>query len=211
MDPFTKRFIIVTAITVVFLIMKYYFQNVRKYKSSYKTIPKIIDNQIKKSNVDIAKFETIDHNIDTGIINNILEIIEDKTWIIVDKTITDEIFEITFSPDMDIFIKIHCNLRKQELEYSSWYEKMKKFRVETSLKLLNSFRRELEITIANNGINPFLEIKKEIGAGAFKRWNEFTHRMIIESKKTKEQVLEELKKYGLKEEIAIKFIALYYD
>jgi ribosomal protein S10 len=56
-----------------------------------------------------------------------------------------------------------------------------------------------------------LEIKKEIGAGAFKRWNEFTHRMIIESKKTKEQVLEELKKYGLKEEIAIKFIALYYD
>jgi hypothetical protein len=60
-----------------------------------------------------------------------------------------------------------------------------------------------------NRIDLEKEIISEIGYGSFERWHQLTRKMLLESKKSREKVLDEIISFGLKKEIAEKMIELF--
>ena len=211
MDKISTR-IIISSIAIFLIILIRYYQ---KSKTSFYSMRDDIIKPDPENNKQVLK-SNIDY--DYSIIKTIKNLIEDKNFILLTESINDSHFVIEFKnydsapfefKRQSTYIKINGNLDNNTLDFSTWSDRYELGQNGHNESILSSFKRELGLTDQNNGLNPIKAIKDEIGSGAFQRWDQLTRKMLFESKKTRDQVLEELISYGLKKEMAEKILDLH--
>jgi hypothetical protein len=212
MDPIVESLILILTAAGIPLIINTIWKN-QNIKMSIDDNQSMYSSDENAENVDIPLIKKEKSN--KNIIEIIKMIIEQKRFILIQSNINNKLFEFIIKNYENeplkrepTYIKITGDSSTSDLEFSSWSDTFTVGQHVHNNSVLNSFISELEVTIANKGVNPIDEIKKQIGASAYYRWKQLAQKMLRESEKSEEQVINELVSYGLSKDLAVKIIEL---